>query len=187
MNYAAIPKFKNYKRYKDYLRVEFNYSCVYCDAREPELGGARSFCVEHYKPKSIFSRFEAVYKNLLYACNRCNSYKQNYWPNYREKMAGKIILNPRKDDISCHLDTVAPVWKSKTDRGEWNILKLHLSSPPHVERRKKRIEIESFIEELKNEKARLSPEEDDLNGCQLLEKLTNRINTFKSMISGQMD
>jgi hypothetical protein len=69
------PVFANYQRYKEYLRDEFRFRCVYCLSREGWMPGATFFGVEHFLPKSQFIRLNCQYQNLLYACAECNSAK----------------------------------------------------------------------------------------------------------------
>ena len=83
--YPAVPHrrrhgprgYKDYGNYKPFLRDEFVFRCVYCLEREmwyPNRGD--SFSVEHFIPKTIEPDKERDYENLLYACVRCNTYKQ---------------------------------------------------------------------------------------------------------------
>ncbi len=69
--------YKNYGDYKPFLRDEFTFRCVYCLEREvwyPNRDG--SFSADHFVPKVIAPDRETDYENLVYACVRCNSYKQ---------------------------------------------------------------------------------------------------------------
>lgn len=128
MSSANLPIYKDYRKYKPYLRKYFNHRCVYCEIREPEFGGMRNFCVEHYRSKSKFPQLKTAIENLLYACSYCNSFKGNYWPNLIQVLLNEIILNPRTDDINHHIETSKPEWYGKTYRGKWNISRLQLSS-----------------------------------------------------------
>jgi hypothetical protein len=69
-----------YGKYKPELRLEAKEKCVYCAIHENALGGADSFHVEHYKPKSKFVDLEKEFENLFYACAICNRFKGNDWP-----------------------------------------------------------------------------------------------------------
>ncbi|HJZ53883.1 MAG TPA: HNH endonuclease [Gemmataceae bacterium] len=69
--------YQDYGDYKPFLRDEFTFRCVYCLERElwyPNRDG--SFSVDHFTPKAIDPTRETDYENLVYACVRCNSYKQ---------------------------------------------------------------------------------------------------------------
>jgi len=86
--------YTNYKTYKDWLRDEFAFRCVYCLVRErwyPNTSNA--FCVEHSKPQREAPELALSYDNLLYACNTCNSFKSDT----------EDILNPCTDAMADHL------------------------------------------------------------------------------------
>lgn len=62
-----------YNQYKDWLRDDFLFRCVYCLCRERWYpNGDEGFSVEHILPKSSHPELENVYENLVYACTRCN-------------------------------------------------------------------------------------------------------------------
>src|SRR5271156_2595435 len=84
------PKYKSYKSFKPYLRREFDHTCVYCDVWESEMGGKKSFHIDHYRPKEKpqFKQLIAEYTNLLYSCRDCNEFKDDYWPNPLEWLFG---------------------------------------------------------------------------------------------------
>jgi hypothetical protein len=67
-----------YQSYKDWLRDEFTFRCVYCLERERWYpNGHSAFGVDHVKPKSeeVYAHLRCHYPNLVYACNRCNTAK----------------------------------------------------------------------------------------------------------------
>jgi hypothetical protein len=69
---------ERYQSYKDWLRDEFTFQCVYCLDRERWYPyGHAGFGVDHVKPKSqkAFQHLICSYQNLVYACNRCNTAK----------------------------------------------------------------------------------------------------------------
>ena len=92
------PQFKEYKEYKPFLRREFDYCCAYCVVTEAELGGSKSFHIDHYCPKSKFPNKSAIYANLFYTCRDCNTYKGNYWPSLWQAFLGMFIINPCDHD-----------------------------------------------------------------------------------------
>ncbi|MGL4550371.1 MAG: HNH endonuclease [Gemmataceae bacterium] len=85
--------YENYGSFKPFLRDEFTFRCVYCLERErwyPNRGA--SFSADHFTPKAIDPARETDYDNLVYACTRCNSYKQ-----------AKIIpLDPTRVPFAAH-------------------------------------------------------------------------------------
>ena len=69
--------YKVYHPYKDWLRDEFIFRCVYCLSREQWYpSGDAAFSVDHFIPQSSARRV-LDYDNLLYACLRCNSLKRD--------------------------------------------------------------------------------------------------------------
>lgn len=66
------PQWSDHRRYKEYLRDEFIFTCVYCLARESWLD-SDFFGAEHFRPKSSHPELKGAYTNLLYVCNLCNT------------------------------------------------------------------------------------------------------------------
>ena len=70
-------RFSDYKRYKPFLRIEFERKCVYC--RLPDgVKGEEAFGVDHYRPVSKFPGLDCAYENLFYTCNTCNWRKGDF-------------------------------------------------------------------------------------------------------------
>src|SRR3984957_12449847 len=70
--------YTQYQTYKDWLRDEFTFRCVYCLERERWYpNGHAGFGVDHVLPKSQAEHEHLIchYPNLVYACNTCNSAK----------------------------------------------------------------------------------------------------------------
>jgi hypothetical protein len=88
------PKgYQDYGDYKPFLRDEFTFRCVYCLERElwhPNWDG--SFSADHFIPKAVAPDRETDYENLVYACVRCNSYKNT----------NLISLDPTQVAFSTH-------------------------------------------------------------------------------------
>ena len=87
--------YERYASYKDWLRDEFMFHCVYCLEREmwhPDRH--RAFGVDHIKPKGVgsFRKLGNVYQNMAYACNRCNARKGTI-----------LLLDPRRNPFGTHL------------------------------------------------------------------------------------
>jgi hypothetical protein len=94
--------FSDYRRYKPYLREEFNRQCVYC--RMPDgLRGQDMFGVDHYRPVSLFPALLCEYGNLFYSCNSCNRLKRDFWPAEHELAEGLFLPNPCDHTMSEHL------------------------------------------------------------------------------------
>ena len=87
-------KFRDYRKYKPYLRIDFEYRCAYCGITEYRWGSERNFVVEHFRPRSRFPDLATVYSNLYYACNRCNDLKGDTWPSPLEIELGYMWPDP---------------------------------------------------------------------------------------------
>jgi HNH endonuclease len=74
------PESGGYSDWKELIREEGNFQCVYCFIGEPRFGGYRNFHVEHYRPKKHFPNLRDVVENLFYVCSICNSFKGSDWP-----------------------------------------------------------------------------------------------------------
>jgi hypothetical protein len=76
----APSGYAQYQLYKPWLRDEFEFRCVYCLQRETwSREGAAAFSVDHvtaqaHDPDGLWV---CDYTNLVYACCRCNSSKQD--------------------------------------------------------------------------------------------------------------
>ncbi len=84
-----------YTSFKDWLRDEFQFRCVYCLSREMWYPNrSDSFTVDHAKPLSdpAFAHLSRVYDNLLYACTRCNSAKREH-----------LTLDPTETGMAIHV------------------------------------------------------------------------------------
>jgi HNH endonuclease len=67
----------SYASYRDWLRDEFLFRCVYCLHREKWEKVASSFHVEHCVPIAEARGRRCDYSNLLYACQTCNYAKKD--------------------------------------------------------------------------------------------------------------
>jgi hypothetical protein len=101
--YSATPQVRRhgpsgyevYQSYKDWLRDEFTFQCVYCLERERWYpNGHAAFGVDHVKARSQaqYAHLVCHYLNLVYACNRCNSAKQE-----------SLLIDPCEVAFGAHL------------------------------------------------------------------------------------
>jgi hypothetical protein len=67
--------YKDYNSYRDWLRDEFMFRCVYCLHREQWYNRGGTFHVEHFVPVTVNPDGECEYSNLVYACATCNEAK----------------------------------------------------------------------------------------------------------------
>jgi hypothetical protein len=87
--------YTSYSSYKDWLRDEFAFRCVYCLVREKWFpSGDAAFAVEHIAPQGVVAsaHLSTNYDNLVYACHTCNSRKGT-----------NLTLNPRLNPFGTHL------------------------------------------------------------------------------------
>lgn len=69
--------YKDYGSYRDWLRDEFTFRCVYCLHREQWYSRGGTFHIEHFVPVSVDPEGKCEYSNLLYACATCNEAKKD--------------------------------------------------------------------------------------------------------------
>jgi hypothetical protein len=65
----------DYNSYRDWLRDEFTFRCVYCLHRERWYGRGATFHIDHSTPVADDLAGKCNYANLLYACATCNEAK----------------------------------------------------------------------------------------------------------------
>lgn len=68
--------YADYESYRDWLRDEFTFRCVYCLHREQWYGRGATFHIDHFSPVAAGLGGECEYANLLYACATCNEAKK---------------------------------------------------------------------------------------------------------------
>lgn len=130
----APAGYADYTEYKPWLRDEFEFRCVYCLQRETwSRAGAAVFSVDHIIPRSLDPEelFVGDYSNLLYACNQCNSARQD-----------ALILDPTREGMGEYL-RVQPdgIIVGLTLAGLKLIELLHLNNPWVVKERQRILRI----------------------------------------------
>lgn len=68
--------YKSYDSYRDWLRDEFTFRCVYCLHREQWYNRTGTFNIDHFVPVTVDPNSRCEYSNLLYACASCNNAKR---------------------------------------------------------------------------------------------------------------
>jgi len=68
--------YRQYESYRDWVRDEFMFRCVYCLHREQWYDRGATFNIEHFIPVAADPRGKLEYSNLLYACATCNNAKR---------------------------------------------------------------------------------------------------------------
>lgn len=67
--------YSKYSYYRNWLRDEFSFRCVYCLRRETWFALNRDHEIDHFLPTSAHPDGERDYDNLIYACAECNGSK----------------------------------------------------------------------------------------------------------------
>lgn len=84
---AHYPSYRQYGAYKDHVREDSRYRCIYCDVHENELNRDintrnEKMTIDHFRPKSLYPHLEISPHNLVLACQDCNHNKQDDFPGF---------------------------------------------------------------------------------------------------------
>jgi hypothetical protein len=92
--------YSDYESYRDWLRDEFLFRCVYCLHREQWHRRSAMFHIDHFIPVAADESKQCEYENLLYACASCNEYKKAITgiPNPCDSPYGEL-LRIRSDGV----------------------------------------------------------------------------------------
>lgn len=96
--------YSKYGQYRNWLRDEFAFRCVYCLRRETWLMLRRDHELDHFLPKSAHRDVERDYDNLVYACSECNGTKSAKYLPSPESVAYGDCLRVDKDGVIHALD-----------------------------------------------------------------------------------
>jgi len=123
--------YSEYGHYRNWLRDEFCFRCVYCLRRETWFAMPRDHEIDHFLPKSDHPDVERDYDNLVTACRQCNGTK-----------AAKLLPSPESiaygdclwvdDDGHIH---------SRNDKGKDIIEALRLDGDDYTRLRRKVIQL----------------------------------------------
>jgi hypothetical protein len=105
------PKYSDYRKYKPFLRKDFERRCAYCERTESSLGGEEQFEIDHFKPRKKSSDLRSEYQNLYYACRKCNLSKGSTWPSDEKIKSGFVFADP------CLIDPYEEHFREKADGG----------------------------------------------------------------------
>ena len=124
-------RWKDYQRYRPWLRDEFSFRCVYCLDREVWRDMRERMHIDHFEPQAIRKDLKYEYTNLLYACPACNSQKSD-----------TLLSDPCKvalgDCLQVHEDGRIEA-KNRSPEGQALIDALALDDPLTVARRRRMI------------------------------------------------
>lgn len=92
--------YSKYRQYRNWLRDEFSFRCVYCLRRETWLTLRRDYEIDHFLPKSEHQDVERDYDNLVYACSECNGTKAaKYLPSPESVAFGDCLRVDENGEI----------------------------------------------------------------------------------------
>lgn len=70
--------YKDYGKFRPWLRDEFSFRCVFCLKREAWGVKHSNWDIDHFTPQTIAPLYALDYENLLYVCSTCNSRKSTH-------------------------------------------------------------------------------------------------------------
>jgi len=125
------------KALRDQIRQRAAFACEYCGVTETDTGGLLT--IDHFQPRSKGGSDDS--ENLIYCCNRCNSFKYNYYPTTNKDPS---IWNPRQslknihffELTNGHLKALTPVGKTGVDLLRFNrpaLIKYRLQKKARIE------------------------------------------------------
>jgi hypothetical protein len=118
--------YSDYESFRDWLRDEFDFRCVFCLRREKWCDRQASFHIDHWVPQTINPNLRTEYNNLLYVCARCNSKKGDLFvPSPCESAFGNCVVVFPDGTI-----------ESRNDTGELLIDLFRLDDAPQTQYRK---------------------------------------------------
>lgn len=119
--------YAEYSEYRDWIRDEFAFRCVFCLRREVWLGSSTVFHADHAVAQKHAPHLTSVYENLLYLCATCNSRKQD-----------RPLIDPcavsLAECLEVHPDGMI---SAKNDAGRRLVLVLRLDSADQVSYRRR--------------------------------------------------
>lgn len=121
--------YKDFGGYKEWLRDEFDFRCLYCLTRERwERDPRMPFSVEHLAPKSANPLLKTTYSNLAYACTTCNSIRG----------VKDFPFDPKTESIGQHLKLKpSGEYEPLSAKGVWLRDELALNAPNLIEFRRR--------------------------------------------------
>jgi hypothetical protein len=141
----APAGYKNYQKYKPWLRDEFTFRCVYCLERElwyPDRHA--SFSADHVEPQKDAPSRVCDYTNLVYACTRCNSYKRRV--RLMDPTVVAFGMHLRVDEHTGIVHALQLDGKPSPE-GELIIRQLHLNEDPALGERRYAIDLLALKQE----------------------------------------
>jgi hypothetical protein len=129
--------YASYESYRQWLRDEFSFRCVYCLNREQWVLAKGAFAIDHFAPASLMPGRITEYDNLLYSCVACNLTRGN-----------QLIPNPLEHLLASTVEVqVNGLMLASTSAAQQIVETLYLNDPVYVVRRCNMIALLSELEE----------------------------------------
>ncbi len=130
----APVAYRSYRSYRDFLRDEFIFACVYCLSRETWNLNASFFGIDHYRPKSRYPAITTDYLNLVYACNECNRIKGT------SELPAELHPEVAPYGLHLRISETGEVWP-RTKKGSWIVERMDLNRQDRIRWRRVHFEI----------------------------------------------
>ena len=161
---VGIESFKDHIR--EHMYEEQNYRCAYCRIELPIA--CCNLQREHIVPKTPHPKWMFEPRNLCFACDKCNNYKNDaevlsnpYIEDYPITSGDFLIVNPFLDKYSNHIELKEGIiYVGKTVKGRFTIETCHLF----------RVDLA-----LERAKQKMKEEDPDSVKCQLLSLLSTTV------------
>ncbi len=99
-------EYKDYHKYKPYLKEDFKNRCAYCNMHD-EWVKPLSFQIDHFIPRASFQKagrddLDSDYQNLMYSCPVCNRLKSDAFTGEigTDKIQNPFFYNPVDTDYN---------------------------------------------------------------------------------------
>jgi hypothetical protein len=117
---------------REKVRHRAQCSCEFCGISE--INSGNQLTIDHFRPRSKGGSDD--FTNLIYACNACNQYKQDYWPRTE---TSPTLWHPRQEPASQHfLEQADGQLTALTPTGEFTINRLRLNRSQLIAARQQR-------------------------------------------------
>lgn len=117
---------------QEQVQRRYDFRCGYCGVSETSSGGVLT--IDHFHPVS--KNGDDSDNNLVYACNRCNQFKSDFFPDPATSTPEHRLLHPLLDDAKLHFrEDDHGHLQALSVTGLFHIRKLRLNRPQLVDYR----------------------------------------------------
>ncbi len=126
VNRSLVEVKADYHSYLQELRDDFWFSCAYCSCTEIEACGI-GFQIDHYLPRHSNPELENKYNNLMYSCQKCNSFKSGWISSKKAIELGYRVIKVDESDPRDFFKLVDDKLVGLDKTGDFNIQLLELN------------------------------------------------------------